>query len=84
MVLASHYVLDELLELSGDKKKFEEEFKSLLEKYPDDQELKDLHAKNKDAHEKVVSSLKDLSGLRKLGESGGGTALPFKDRRHDN
>jgi len=81
MVLASHYVLDELLEAPKDE--FESKFKIVVERYPDDAELLSLFEgfEEKDL-EKVSEYIREISELRKLEESGGGSQLPYKDRRH--
>ena len=70
-----------------DASEFSGRFKGFVEKYSEDVELLAIYedfqaAKGGKDLEKARAAVAELSKVRKLGESGGGTYLPYKDRRH--
>ena len=87
-MIASHYVIGELLEVFGDINELEDRFKKFADRYPSDPELTDIYnqfkeikGKDKESLKPIEERLKELGAMRAR-ESGGGSSLPFKDRRH--
>ena len=90
MGTASHYVIGDLIEVleTKDLEKTADKFKVFVKKYPDDSELSEINktlkeaikSNDKEALDGILKRLKELKRFRET-ESGGGTRLPFRDRR---
>ena len=90
MGTASHYIIQDLIEVleTKDVEKTADKFKKFVKKYPGDSELSDINkalreaikSNDKEALDSIMKKLKELKRYRET-ESGGGTSLPYRDRR---
>ncbi len=87
MVLASHYVIGEILERWDNLENVGKEFEKIAKRYPNDAELQGIYIEfrksletDKKGMDDINSKLTELQNIRKL-EASGITRLPLKDRR---
>ncbi len=86
MVLASHYVIKEILKIWANADLTRKEFEKFAKSYPNDREFQKIFedykacVESKGNLDDVKSKLKELENIRRIDVSGG-TRLPYEDRR---
>lgn len=88
-MIASHFVIKEILDKWENKKELEREFGKFSERYLDDEELQVVYKKFKTAlmkekrnMEQVKKKLEELYNERTIEVAGNVDTLPYADRRH--
>ena len=89
-MLASYYVINDILDKWGKVDEVEKELEKFSLRYPQDQELLEIYQEFKEGVEKkgdldkIKGKLENLERVRKIDSSGGSKDLPYSDRRHLN
>ena len=93
-MIASHYIIEEILNSWDEKDKLKENLEKFSKRYPEDKELHEIYKefmelskkeekdKDKENLKKIKVKLEKLKERRAIITHGGSDNLPYSDRRH--
>lgn len=86
-MLASHYVIEDILKKWDNLDELKEEFAKFSQRYSQDEEFQKIYQefkkiKGKKDLKKIKEKLESLRNVRQIDSSGGAKDLPYADRRH--